>query len=276
MYQDSYEILSKELQSAKVAAGLAGIVKRKEGAEMALLDQGIDPETIIDSTAAATTTQVVAKNYDNLEALTGGYLEYLDPDDDFQIQNWNRPNIALKDFLDRVTTSSGASLGLSKTYATLTPAGSYTAFRGDMLLAWSQFRWDQKTLEQQLCDWVAIKAITLAIRKGILPVAVPDAFDRALTWIWPDMPAVDELKARQADTEGLANLTVGYAELLGPNWRAKLAAMAEQRKLIEELGLKIGASSEATTDEQPDDMDNRDNQDEDGDDMEQTGDEENG
>lgn len=234
MYQDSYEILSKELQSAKVAAGLAGVVKRTEGAEAALFGQGIDPEAIIDSTSSAVATAPAATNYDNLEALTGGYLEYMQPGDEFQIQNWNRPNINLKDFLDRVTSSAGASLGLSKTYATLTPAGSYTAFRGDMLLAWSQFRWDQKTMEQQLCDWIATKAIGWASRHGL---TVPDGYELRLTWIWPDMPAVDEMKAQSATSEALANMSTNYSEILGPNWRKKLTKAAEQAELLRQLGI---------------------------------------
>jgi capsid protein len=236
MYQDSYEILSKELQSAKVAAGLAGVVKRKEGAEMMLLDQGIDPTDYSESTASdVVTTAVVPSVYDNLEALTGGYMEYMDPDDDFSILNWDRPNINLKDFLDRVTTSAGASLGLAKTYATLTPAGSFTAFRGDMILSWSQFSWDQKTLEQLLLDWVASKAILWAARKRI--IKAPVGFERRLTWLWPKMPSADELKSAKATSERLANLTTDYEEELGPNWEAKLRSRGAQRRLLDEEDL---------------------------------------
>jgi capsid protein len=237
MYQDSYEILSKELQSAKVAAGLAGVVKRQEGAEMFLLDQGTDPESIIDNTASSVvTTPVIPKNYDNLEALTGGYMEYIDPEDEVNILNWDRPNINLKDFLDRVTTSAGASLGLAKTYATLTPAGSFTAFRGDMLLTWSQFGWDQKTLEQLALDWIATKAIGWAIRKGLLS-NIPADFAQRLFWQWPKMPSTDPLKTQKSTSESLANLTTDYAAELGPNWKKKLERAAEQRAMLEEVGL---------------------------------------
>lgn len=241
-YQDSYEILASELQSAKVASKFAGVVTKKDGAEDALLQSGIDPENIIDN--GGTTVQTgdpVAENYDRLEALTGGYMEYIEEGDDFKILDFDRPNIKLQEFLMYTTKSAGAAMGLSSTYSTLDTATSYTAFRGDMLIAWAQFHWDQKFLERRFLDWVAKKRLTWAQRKrriGRLPVG----WDDQLKFIWQDMPSIDPVKTAVAIKQELANGTTDYSKLLGPNWKDTLKNLADQLEYAASLGLMLSES----------------------------------
>lgn len=53
------------------------------------------------------------------------------------------------------------------------------------------------------------------------------------------MPSVDEARESTAEAQRLKNGTIGYYELLGPDWRTKLTALAEQFNLARELGLPL-------------------------------------
>jgi capsid protein len=238
-YQDSYEILASEQQSAKVASKFAGVVKQKEGAEESLLDSGIDPESIIDGSGTDIQTGApLAENYDRMEALTGGYMEYLGPDDDFEILDFNRPNVHLQEFLEHTLVNAGAAQGLTKTYSTLKTSTAYTAFRGDMLIAWAQFYWDQKFLERRFLDWVTSKRLAWAMRKGRIQ-QLPEGWDEKMKFIWPKMPSIDPLKTANAIKQEIANGTTDYSELLGPDWREILTKLADQLAFAKEKGLTL-------------------------------------
>lgn len=238
-YQDSYEILSSELQSAKVASKFAGVVTKKEAAEDSLLDSGTDPESIIDGSGTTIQTgEPIADNYDRMEALTGGYMEYLEEGEDFKILDFQRPNVHMQEFLETTTKNAGAALGLSATYSTLNTSTSYTAFRGDMLIAWAQFHWDQKFLERRFLDWVAKKRLAWAQRKGRI-ANLPANWDESMKFIWPEMPSIDPLKTANAIKQELANGTTDYSKLLGPNWREALDALADQLSYAAERGLVL-------------------------------------
>lgn len=243
--QDLYEILSKELQSAKVAAGLFGWVKREDavtdfaepttGAAFLPENAGKDAETT--ALESANGTDPAAPNYERLESLTGGYLEYMAPGDTAEFPDINRPNIHLKEFLDGVMGMAGASVGLARAYVLLRADSSYTSFRGDMVLSWATFYAMQKLLERQLADWVAINAIRWAIRKGLVKIA--SGWERAISWTWPTMPNVDELKEENAKKQALKNGTTDFSQLLGPDWKKRLAGLAEQVNEIKRLGLPL-------------------------------------
>ena len=187
-----------------------------------------------------------------MEALTGGYMEYLDPDDEFQILDFNRPNVHLQEFLEATTCQAGSALGLTKTYSTLKTSTAYTAFRGDMLIAWAQFYWDQKFLERRFMDWVAVKRLRWAQRKGRIQT-LPAGWEDKLKFTWPKMPSIDPVKTANAIKQEIANGTVDYSELLGPDWRDKLGALAGQLEYAAGLGLTL---SEAMPAEQPQEVNN--------------------
>lgn len=219
--QDLYEMRSKELQSAKVASSLAGVVKRdgatKEFADLAQAD--------IDGSSSP---QV---QYERYESLTGGWMEYMEPGDNFEILDINRPSVNFAEAFDFILRSAGSALGLSKTYTTLATESSYTAFRGDMLISWKTFYTWQKLLERQLCDWLAMKVLLWHV--GSVPA------DLSVSWSWPEMPVIDPLKDAQADRERLGSLTTDYADLLGPDWRKKFDAISEQLAYAKQKGIPL-------------------------------------
>ncbi len=237
-FQDNYEMRSKELQSAKVAASFAGVVKKEKGGiEDVAMRAGLNPEDILGGSTAASVPQ---GNYENLESLTGGYIEYLKNNDDFKILDFNRPSIALKDFFEFVQLSGGASFGLTKTYTTLATDSAYTAFRGDMLLAWATFYDWQKWLERHLCDWVAVKALKWAMRKKLLPT-LPQGWEAAISWSWPVMPQVDPEKEGNALNNEIKNGRLSLSDAIGPDWQERIDAAADQLAYAKGKGLPLSA-----------------------------------
>lgn len=243
-YLDSYEMLSSELQTAKLAAKMGAKVTKTGGEEAAMLETGVDVEALVTHTTtsgtdAVTTGSVPETNYDAIEALCGGIVDYVQPGEDITPYDFKRPNVAMKDFLGYISDSSGASLGLAAVYSSLRASTSYTAFRGEMLLSWAQFLWDQKWLERRFLDWAIPKAIAWAVRKGLL-VAMPVGWEADASYIWPTMPEVDRTAAATADALELKNGSTDYARLLGPGWEERLNALAKQLDLIKKLGLPLG------------------------------------
>lgn len=216
--QDLYEMRSSEMQTAKTMSKFGGVItKAGAGTEFALRNE--DAGT--DGTLGAGAASSGGVQYDRLEALLGGLMEYLDEGDEFKPLDFNRPNVNFRESFDFILRSAGAALGLSKTYTTLNTEASYTAFRGDLLLSWATFVCEQKHLERYLCDWVAVKAVKWAIRKGKLNTEPPEGWDRNISWQWPAMPAVDPLKESMAHENNVKNLFTTYADILGPEWKKK-------------------------------------------------------
>jgi hypothetical protein len=237
--EDIYEMRAKELQTAKVAAAMAGVVTTGDGGalESAIMRGGGDPNAIVDGTAP-TSQQGEQTTYDRLGALTGGYVDYLEPGDKFELLKIDRPNVNAIGFHDHVLQSAGSGLGLARAYAQLKADSSYTAFRGEMLLSWSTFYMLQKWLERRAADWIAGKAIGWAIRKRLL-VAPTAGWENRLSWSWPEMPQVDPEKETNANEAKLQNGLTDFSAILGPNWRDTFKALGEQIKFAEEQGLPL-------------------------------------
>jgi len=243
---DLYEILASELQSAKRASKQYSYVRRKD----AVTDWDTpanSPEYLPENdgrsaadvaTDGANQTTHTAKNYEKIEAFTGGLTDYLDPEDEVIIPDLKHPNSALAAFLEAVHGYGGAALGLARAYTILRADSSYTAFRGDMILSWTTFYWLQKMMERNVADWIAKKVLTWAQRKNEIP-ELPAGWERALSWTWPKMPEVDELDAQNAIAAALKNGTTDYSQLLGPDWRKRLEGFSEMVEVIRKLNLPM-------------------------------------
>lgn len=256
--QDLYEILNKELQSAKLAASMAGWTKRTDAAvdwddpttDYAFLPENTGKSSTTTDAEGANSTTPEEYNYERFEALTGGVWEYLAKGDEIGFADIDRPNVHLADFIEAVMGHAGASVGLARAYTILRADSSYTSFRGDMVLSWATFKMLQKWLERDYADWVARKAIGWAIRKGFVSIA--DGWDSSISWSWPVMPNVDEMKEAAAVKQSLKNGTTDFSQQLGPDWKKKLTSLANQVDEIRKLNLPlsiletIGGVAEAT------------------------------
>jgi len=246
-FQDLYEILSKELQTAKVAAGNYASVKRKNAVmdwDNPTLHSEQLPENSgktadeVGAESAGSATPTTAPNYDRLEALTGGYVDYLDADDEVEFAKIDRPNVHLMEFCEAVLGHAGASVGLARAYTILRADSSYTAFRGDMILSWVTFYTMQKWLERSYADWVARKVLAWAQRKKKIP-ELPAGWEQSLSWSWPTMPHVDEAREEAAIQNAIKNGTQDYSSLLGPDWLNKFTALSEQLEEARRLKLPL-------------------------------------
>jgi len=223
--QDIYEIRAKELQTMKTLASFAGTI-HKEGVNKQFADLA---QAQIDNGE-----EVPQVQYDRLENLTGGLIEYMEPGEEFKPVDFNRPSIDFQEACQFVLRSAGSALGLSKTYTTLSTEASYTAFRGDMLISWGKFYQWQKQLERQVCDWIAHKAIQwYADKEG---VTVPEY---TVSWGFPELPTIDPLKDAMADRERIGNLTTTYQEMLGPDWRDKFDQIATEIAYAKTKGIPL-------------------------------------
>jgi len=244
---DVYDILAAELQTAKRAAKQYGYVKRSEAVmdfDNPLLKTGYLPENDGQAQATADTQNANlaaatgARNYEQFEQFAGGLVDYLDKDDEVTFPDINRPNANLVAFMDAVNGMSGAAMGLARVYTTLQATSSYTAFRGEMIMTWITFRWLQKWLERNVCDWTAVRVLRWAMRKGEVP-KLSAGWERRISWGWPKMPEVKEIDAQKAIAEALKNGTTDYSELLGPEWRKRLECFADMVDVIRDLNLPL-------------------------------------
>lgn len=245
---DLYEILASELMSAKKAAKQYAFVKR-ENAVTDFDDPGSDPEWLpendgrsaadVDADGANQSTHT-ARNYERLEALTGGMTDYLDAQDTVTFPSLDHPNSGLAPFLETVHGYGGSALGLARAYTILRADSSYTSFRGDMVMTWVTFLWMQKWLERTDADWTARKVLAWAQRKGEIE-QLPDGWEQTISWTWPTMPSVDELKEANAVAQQLKNGTTDYAQLLGPDWEDRMDDFANQIDHAREKNLPLGA-----------------------------------
>ena len=233
---DVYEMLGRELQTAKLAASQYAHIKRTDavddwdlpGSKTANLPEnsGKSQTTVTAETGGGATAP--ARNYESLEAFSGGYVDYGQPGDEVNLYDPKRPNVAMKDFIEAVLCHAGAAFGLARAYACLRADTSYTAFRGDMIMSWQgAFYPMQKWLERCFADWVAVKALTWGMRKGQIG-PLPAGWERSLSWRWPRMPEVQVDTAQNAIALALKNGTTDFAQENGPDWREKFDALAEQ------------------------------------------------
>ena len=242
---DLYEMLARELQSAKKAASDYAYVKRVDavddwdspGSSPELLPEnsGKDAATVADETGGGGT----AKNYDNLEAFTGGYTDYGQPGDEVAFPPVNRPNVNMAAFIEAVLCHAGAAFGLARAYSMLRADSSYTAFRGDMIMTWAgAFYPMQKWLERSFADWVAVKALAWAQRKGRIPV-LPEGWEQSISWQWPRMAEVDTAKQQTAIALAIKNGVTDWSQLIGPDWESHFEQLGIQIKSAAKNGIPL-------------------------------------
>jgi len=246
---DLYEMLGRELQSAKRAAAQYAWVNRKNAVDD-WDSPGTRPEVLPENDGKTASTVAEdgansasapeARNYEELEAWLGGQVDYGEDGDSVIFAPPERPNVHMPEFIEAVQCQAGAAFGLARAYSMLRADSSYTAFRGDMIMSWQgAFYPAQKWLERDFADWAARKALAWAMKKKAIPTLAP-GWERSISWLWPTMPEVDELDWANSVAQQLKNGTTDYSRLLGPDWRKRLKGFAEQVQLLRDLNIPAG------------------------------------
>lgn len=235
---DIYEMRSKELQSAKVAATMAGMVTKNESdTGPALDDARYDPlAPIAEFDDEEHPAVKESDNYNNFETLTGGLMEYMIPGEKFDLLTSNRPNVNGIPFTEHIIKSAGSAVGMARCYSTMEAQTSYTAFRGEMVMTWVMFRYWQKWLERYVQDWQAVRAINFAISiKAIDPL--PAGWSKYLAWQHPKMPSLNPLVDQNTFLAALKNGSTNLEQELGPNWKNTVQELITEVEFMREANL---------------------------------------
>ncbi len=257
--EDTYEMRAAELQTAKKGAAQYAWISSESLEDNADIDIGEGTLSVEDE--AATTSATKTENYEAVEQLTGGYTDYIDPGDTVNLAEIDRPNMDVAAFGHDCTEVAGAALGMARSYARYNVDGSYTSFRGESIMSWTSFEILQKSLERRVLDWLVLRVFTWAIRTGRLwATGAPMDWQDGIAWHWPEQPKLDPAKEHESDRASLKNGSTDFARLLGPQWRKRLAAYAEQIEFIRSLGLPLSVFETVAGAEVQDDDDNNNTQ----------------
>jgi capsid protein len=265
---DLYEMLARELQTAKKAAGDYGYAER----ETAVDDwdnPGSKPENLPENSgkdAATVATETggggTGRNYESAEAFTGGYFDYVQPGEKITLHDTKRPNVHMAEFIEAVLCHAGAAFGLARAYACLRADTSYTAFRGDMIMSWQgAFFPMQKWLERCFADWVAVKALRWAMRRNLIKT-LPAGWEQSLSWRWPRMPEVQVDTAQNAIALALKNGTTDFAQEIGPDWKQHFDSLAEQIAYARAKGIPLSVMEMKSGGQQTDETKKKGDEDE--------------
>lgn len=240
---DIDEMIKSELATAAVRAKLMAIVKHSS--ENANAEQDVQLEKMLAAvsgkgSAADTPTPEPKqlKTYKNIESVTGGCTEYLEEGDEMLFPDINRPNLDVSSFYDHRGDSAGASVGLARGFTRLSVGNSYTAHRGETGMTWKHIRNRQKLNEWNWLDWLAVRVLERDIVLGLLPPG-PENWQTKISWAFPEPDPIDPQKEALADHQKQKNGNLDFRELLGPDWREKFEALADQIEYARSLNLPL-------------------------------------
>lgn len=175
-----------------------------------------------------------------LERLKAIGISYQDMPEGLKMELFDtkRPNARLPEYLDYLSGLVGGSRGLTRVFATLKAQTSYTAFRGEQVMAEQTFRDDRKNLERECCDWIVRCVISRAVRLGLIHSRLPDGWEDMIAWTWPKMIEVSEKEAQSAIQLKMQNGLTSLTRELGPGEFEKvMEERAAEKKLFDEAGL---------------------------------------
>ena len=144
---------------------------------------------------------------DDKLTLGSGSIFRVKPGTEIKSFDPNRPNLDFIKFFEAIVAEIGAAVGVPKSLILMTFDKSYSASRGEVLLAWVYFLSRRTHTAVNFCQPVYEALIDEAVSKGML--AAPGYFSDQRTrraflgspynqWTGPTRPAIDELKEAKA------------------------------------------------------------------------------
>lgn len=231
---DQHETSANEALASKWNSQLVGQVLHDAGTGGGA---GNLPGAFDDETGGGGGTDVKKVVLDRLKAIG---IRYQDMPEGLKMELFDtkRPNQNLAEYLDFLSGLVGGSRGLTRVFATMKAQTSYTAFRGEQVMAEQTFKDDRKTLERTVCDWAVKCVVKRALAMGQLRAPLPPAWETMIAWQWPHMIEVSEKDAAEALNRRLKNGTTSLKREVGPGERERIIAeMAEEKALFEAAGL---------------------------------------
>lgn len=245
---DSSMMLDYELQSAKAAAAnymlLVEPPEAQKPAAPTLEDVGLDENGAPaqpGAGGAGASGEDGAAHYDPDDFAggidyAGGRVDVADYGTQAIFPPGNRPNVNLPTFMDWSNDIAGLAHGLTHSWARGRAEGSFTSFRGDLIMGQRTFEDLQQFLEDAFSDSVAVWVLERAVRLKELD-APPKDWKDFIAWQYPELPEVDEGKAENAFTAGYRNGSRTLQERVGPDWADILEQQGRERKKAQQEGV---------------------------------------
>ena len=279
--EDLSNLQGYELQTAKKGAQLFGqVLQEQEQTEADLGD--LDPDAQAPVNVAGeqdpTATTVADEGDDaqplDLEAIDGAGTLYdvMPPGVKMELFDTKHPNDKLVEFSKWLHGGVAFALGLGNVHASGKADSSYSAAMAEMLISQAEFRDEFHKLKTGFLDWLFNNWSRRAQALGLIPTddALPPHWRRTcVKWQEPPKRAINPVDEQNALNSGLKNGTVLYRDKLGPDWRTKLAAFAEEIEYCREHGIPHPALQTASgqvidvspsVDDQPTDGDENQNE----------------
>lgn len=248
---DLHETAASEAQAAKINAQLVGQILQDANSDEGPEDSAFDDEQEVPE--GKSLPKEVKFSTKELKSI-GAHFDQMPPGMKIDLLRTERPNPNMPQYIEFLTGLVGGTRGLARVYATLKAQTSYTAFRGEQAMTKPSFEEAQKDLERKVCDWAAKCVISRAVKMGIIKEKLPDGWDRMLTFRWPKMPEIDEVKAQTALSLKLKNGVTSLTRELGPGECEKIVEERRREKeLFESAGLVYQGEAEVDVGSLPED-----------------------
>lgn len=232
---DQHETAQNEALASKWNSKLVAQVLHESGS-----DNGPSAPAAFDDDAGTGNAQGGDVRRIVLEKLKAIGIQYQDMPEGLKMELFDtkRPNTNLPEYLDFLSGLVGGSRGLTRVFSTLKAQTSYTAFRGEQVMAEQTFKDDRKDLERDCCDWIVRCVISRAVRLGLISSSLPDGWENMIAWTWPKMIEVSEKEAQSAIQLKIQNGLTSLTRELGPGEFEKvMAERAAEKKLFDDAGL---------------------------------------
>ncbi len=228
LFKDRFEYMEAELVAARVAACFAVFIKKQLATDL----------SIARSTKDSSDRRI--------EELSPGLLEYLEPGEDIQAFNPQRPGGTFGIFMERILRD--VSAGLNIPYEILAKdftRSNYSNMRASLLEARRFFMMQQRFVSIKLCQPVLITLIEEAYLKGELPIL--DFYQNRAAyvrtrWVAPGWEWIDPQNEVAASVDAINNNLSTLAEeaaTQGRDWEDDLEQRARELKKIKELEKKF-------------------------------------
>lgn len=152
--------------------------------------------------------------------------------------------------VDWLANRCAASMGLSKIFATGNPQNA--DWRANQLFSFPTILEFQKELEH-VADWLFYRFVMWGAKTGLVKAYIAEDFMDYVDWEWKGLDDIDQVAHQNGIRLGLENNVLTYKEILGNNWKDKLAQTAYEHQWMSEHGItppsekmKSGGQTEAS------------------------------
>lgn len=176
---------------------------------------------------------------DNIEA-AGTIYDVLPPNVKLSLLDTKHPNTNLIEFVKTLNRGVAFAGGLGSIHSSGEAVKSYSGAIAEFILSQTEFKDQFHELEVMVLDWVLSNWSRMAQARGLIPgdERLPEDWrHQCVTWQRPAERVLDAVKEQAALNSGLKNGTILYRDKLGPDWRGKIDAFAEEVEYFKAKGL---------------------------------------